>query len=121
MQSDSMPEMNKLVSDFDSCSITKGKLFPCKYLKDRVGVAFYEQIEAAGETEIDEKTISLTPTPALVDLFERMQQKNVVAGHWGLMAPHRNWLKQRISAVLRQKLSNGKPPTLRILPPVKFS
>lgn len=96
--------MNLLVSRFDNCNVVNGRLEPCKYHGDRLEVEFHEQEpDRDGQREIDDRTIELLPTKGNLDLFERMQQKRAVAGHWGLMWSHREWLVTRLRELFRQR------------------
>lgn len=89
-------DMEILVDKFDVCRIDTGQLLPCSYHRDRSDVRFLEQRGDKGEVNHSKSHIMLTPHPELLEFFRKMQSKTEVAGHWGLMKSHREWISSKL-------------------------
>jgi hypothetical protein len=84
--------MRALAESHSLCRYEGERLVPCQYHRDRMNVGLYEKPGYDGETELSETQVRLTPEPQLLELLEKMRDRTQVAGHWGLMKGHRDWI-----------------------------
>lgn len=88
-------DMDLLVQKMGRCRQQGDRVFLCSYHRDRLEVRLYEDPGGDGEESVSPERIRLHPTPRITRLFQNVQSKTEVAGHWGLMQGHRDWLAQR--------------------------
>jgi hypothetical protein len=111
---DETSAMNLLVPQLGTCTKIKGRLLPCTYHQDRLDVQYLEQKADAAERDIDQMTVEVSPTSSLLDLFEKMEDKRMPAGGWGLMACHRQWLTEHIAESLKTRADANSPSILQL-------
>lgn len=92
----------------DICTIHDDKLSICEYHSDRFDIRLFEQTTCQHEIDIEDNKVVLRPDPELYEFFEQMQMKTEVAGHWGLMKTHRDWLLGQLYHSVSNKLSRDK-------------
>lgn len=101
-------EMQLLVGRHSVCRYQNGRLVPCQYHGDRMEVRLYEKAGYDGEVDLSATHMRLTPHPLLLDLLARMCMKTQVAGHWGLMKGHRDWIAGGLHDSLARRLARGQ-------------
>jgi hypothetical protein len=101
-------EMQLLVDKHSLCRYQNDRLAPCRYHRDRMEVRLYEKAGHEGEVDLSGTHVRLTPHPKLLDLLVTMQMKTQVAGHWGLMKEHRDWIAESIRNSLTKRLVRGQ-------------
>lgn len=107
-------EMQLLVEKHSLCRYVDGKLVPCQYHRDRMEVRLYERAGYEGEVDLSDTVTRLAPHPQLLDLLARMRMKTQVAGHWGLMREHRDWIAAGLRDSIASRSARGQG-TINIL------
>jgi hypothetical protein len=77
-------------------------------------VHLHEKAGYEGELDLSDTHVRLSPHPQLLDLLVRMQMKTQVAGHWGLMRGHRDWIADGVRHSITRCVGRGKK-NIRIL------
>lgn len=103
-------EMQVLANKHSICSYRNGRLTPCEYHRDRMEVRLYEKRGYSGELNLSDTHVRLLPDPEVLDLLATMQMKTQVAGHWGLMREHRDWIGAKLRGSLARRRDGDPSP-----------
>lgn len=75
----------------------KGKILLCDYHLDRSKAAIIRiPSRSANIISLSDKTAFIPENSAVVQVLKRLEAGEIIAGSWGLMPSHREWLKKSI-------------------------